>query len=45
LGQKLAKDRSPDVRRGLANNLVIIAAKSRLSAGGFAATALSDDPY
>jgi transcriptional regulator with XRE-family HTH domain len=46
LGLKLAKDRSPDVRRGLAKNLVTIAARSGLSgAGGIAATALSNDPY
>jgi hypothetical protein len=46
LGLKLAGDRSPDVRRGLAKNLVAIAARSGLSgAGGIAAAALSDDPY
>ena len=46
LGPKLAKDRSPDVRRGLANNLAIIAARGGLStAGGIAAAALSDDPH
>jgi hypothetical protein len=46
LGPKLAEDRSPDVRRGLANNLAIIAARGGLSsAGGIAAAALSDDPY
>jgi hypothetical protein len=46
LGLKLVGDRSPDVRRGLAKNLVAIAVKSGLSgAGSIAAAALSDDPY
>jgi transcriptional regulator with XRE-family HTH domain len=45
-GRKLAEDSSPVVRRGLANNLLAIAARSGLSrAGGAAATVLSDDPY
>lgn len=46
LGPKLTQDRSPDVRRGLAKNLAIIAGKSGLSrTGSIAAAALSNDQY
>jgi hypothetical protein len=46
LGSELAADPSPDVRRGLAGNLAIVAARSGLSgAGENAARTLSGDPY
>jgi hypothetical protein len=44
LGAELAGDQSPNVRRGLASNLAIVAARSGLSgAGDAAARALSGD--
>jgi len=46
LGTELARDRSPNVRRGLAGNLAVVAARSELSgAGENAARTLSSDPY
>jgi hypothetical protein len=46
LGAQLAGDHAPNVRRGVANNLAVVAARSGLSgAGGAAARALSDDLY
>jgi hypothetical protein len=46
LGTELAGDPSPNVRRGLASNLAVVAARSGLSsAGENAARILSSDPY
>lgn len=46
LGTELAQDWSPNVRRGLASNLAVLAARSGLSrVGEDAARTLSNDPY
>ena len=46
LGTELAADRSPNVRRGIASNLAVVATRSGLSgAGENAARTLSSDPY